>query len=356
MHTDLTTLCVGLDTSIHQAVAQMDISRLGIVLVVDEEHRLLGTVTDGDVRRSILANISLDKPVRVLLLSKAGSPYARPITAPADADQSTMLQILRQHRILHLPLVDLDQRVVALVSLSEFVSQQVPMPHAVIMAGGTGSRLRPLTDDLPKPMLPLGDRPLMELIIRQLQQVGIRHVNLTTHYKKDAIAQYFGDGQDFGVEIQYMEEDQPLGTAGALSRLDGLAGPLLVINGDILTRVDFRAMLDFHREHHADMTIGVRYHEVPIPYGVVEVEGVVVTAISEKPVMRYLISAGIYLLEPEVRRYIPTDRPYDMPDLIARLVVDGGRVVSFPVREYWLDIGRVEDYQKALADLESGEV
>jgi dTDP-glucose pyrophosphorylase/CBS domain-containing protein len=356
MHTDLTTLCVGLDTSIHQAVAQMDVSRIGIVLVVDEERRLLGTVTDGDVRRSILANISLDEPVRVLLLGKTGSPFARPITAPAGADQSTMLQTLQRHSILHLPLVDSDQRVVALVLLSEFVSQQVPMPHAVIMAGGTGSRLRPLTDDLPKPMLPLGDRPLMELIIGQLQQAGISHVNLTTHYKKEAIARYFGDGQDFGVEIQYVEEDQPLGTAGALSRLNGLEGPLLVINGDILTRVDFKAMMDFHREHQADMTIGVRHYEVPIPYGVVEAEGVVVTAISEKPVMRYLINAGIYLLEPNARRAIPTDRPYDMPDLIARLVADGRRVVSFPVREYWLDIGRAEDYHKALADLESGEV
>jgi dTDP-glucose pyrophosphorylase/CBS domain-containing protein len=356
MYINVTDFCVTETTTIREAIARADANKIGIVLVVDDEQRLLGTVTDGDVRRSILANISLDEPVRVLLLRKTGSPYVRPITAPADADQSTMLQILRRHNILHLPLVDSDQRVVALVLLSEFVSQQVPMPHAVIMAGGTGSRLRPLTDNLPKPMLPLGDRPLVELMIRQLRQVGVKHVSLTTHYKKDTIAKYFGDGQDFGVEIQYMEEDQPLGTAGALSRLNGLEGPLLVINGDILTRVDFVAMVDFHREHLADMTVGVRHYEVPIPYGVMETEGVVVTAISEKPVMRYLINAGIYLLEPNARRYIPTDRPYDMTDLISKLIGAGCRVVSFPVHEYWRDIGQVEDYEKALADLESGEV
>ena len=356
MRTDVAKFCVTENTTIREVIARADTSKIGIVLVVDDGHRLVGTVTDGDVRRAILANINLAESVQRLLARKVGSNYAQPVTAPHDADHSTLLHTLLEHKILHLPLVDAEQRVVALVKLEDFVSHQVPMPQAVIMAGGAGSRLSPLTDDLPKPMLPMGDRPLIELIIRQLRQVGINHVNLTTHYKKDSIAKYFGDGRDFGVDIRYVEEDRPLGTAGALSRLIEADGPLLVINGDILTGVDFRAMVDFHREQQADMTIGVCPHEVPIPYGVVETQGVTVVSISEKPVMRYLINAGMYLLEPQVRRYIPIDQHYDMPDLIAQLVADGQRVVSFPVREYWLDIGQAEDYQQALADLESGEV
>jgi dTDP-glucose pyrophosphorylase len=328
----------------------MDVSRIGIDLVVDGEGRLVGTITDGDVRRAILANISLEGPVNLLLERKAGSRFARPISAPADAGPATLLRTLQQHRILHLPLVDQDQRVVGLVRMDDFVPEEGPPLQAVIMAGGAGSRLRPLTEDMPKSMLPVGDRPLMELIIQQLRQAGIRRVHLTTHYKGELISQHFGDGRDFGVEIRYVEEEQPLGTAGALSRLDGMAGPLLVINGDILTQVNFQAMLEFHREHGAAMTVAVRQYELHVPYGVVETDGLVVTGIIEKPVTRHLINAGIYLLEPEVCRYIPAVQPYDMPDLIEHLVAQGRKVVSFPIREYWLDIGQPADYRQAQAD------
>jgi NDP-sugar pyrophosphorylase family protein len=205
-------------------------------------------------------------------------------------------------------------------------------------------------------MLPVGDQPLLELIIEQLRQAGIRRVNLTTHYKGEIIARHFGDGRDFGVEIRYVKEDQPLGTAGALSLLDESDQPLLVVNGDILTRVDFRAMLDFHREHQAHMTVAVRQYEFRVPYGVIKTDGVAITGISEKPLARYFINAGIYLLNPKVCRFIPNGQSYDMTDLISRLVAAGRRVVGFPVREYWLDIGQVEDYQRALADVRNGEV
>ncbi len=191
MYTDLTNLCVAPNSLLGDAVAKMDVSRTGIVLVVDEERRLLGTVTDGDVCRAILSNIGMQESISTLLARKEGSQFGRPVTAPRDADPSAMLEILQRHSILHLPLVDQDQHVVALVKLDEFVAHPVSMPQAVIMAGGSGSRLRPLTDDLPKPMLPIGDRPLMELTIQQLRQVGIKHVNLTTHYQKDAIFKHF---------------------------------------------------------------------------------------------------------------------------------------------------------------------
>ena len=223
-----------------------------------------------------------------------------------------------------------------------------------MMAGGFGTRLRPLTEDLPKPMLPLGSRPLLELIVEQLRDAGIRRLNVATHYKGEVISEHFKDGQDFGVDIRYVKENQPLGTVGALSLLEESDEPLLVINGDILTRVDFRAMHNFHREHGADLTIAVRQYDMRVPYGVVDTDGVAVRGISEKPVLKQFINAGIYLLSPTVKRMIPNGEPYDIPDLIQLLLKEGRTVVSFPVREYWLDIGEAGQYDQAQSDIANG--
>jgi NDP-sugar pyrophosphorylase family protein len=200
----------------------------------------------------------------------------------------------------------------------------------------------------------VGDRPLLELIVEQLRLSGISRVNITTHYKKDVISDHFGDGSNFGVDIRYIEEDKPLGTAGALSLIDESDDPLLVINGDILTNVNFRAMLDFHREHDSELTVAVRFHETQIPFGVVTTSGTTITGITEKPTVKHLINAGIYLMNQSVSRYIPDGQPFDMPDLIARLVAEDKPVVGFPIDEYWLDIGEFEDYQRALRDIKSG--
>jgi NDP-sugar pyrophosphorylase family protein len=200
-------------------------------------------------------------------------------------------------------------------------------------------------------MLPVGDRPLLERIIDQLRESGIHHVNLTTHYRSEDITAHFGDGSGFGVEIEYVSEEQPLGTAGALGLLDA-DEPILVMNGDILTRVDFRAMHRFHDEHAADMTVAVRPYEVYVPYGIVELEDEQVSEIAEKPLVRGFVNAGIYLINPDVRRLVPAGEPLEMPELIKRLVVDGRRVVGFPLREYWLDIGQIADYEQALLDVE----
>jgi len=205
-------------------------------------------------------------------------------------------------------------------------------------------------------MLSVGGRPLMELMMEQLREAGIHRVNLTTHYQGGKIAEHFGDGKKFGVKIRYVEEDHPLGTAGALRLMERSHEPLLVINGDILTRVDFRAMLEFHHNHEANMTVAVRQHEFSVPYGVIESDGVAVTGISEKPVIQQFINAGIYLLNSEVCQIIPKGQRCDMPDLISRMLAEGQRVVSFPVHEYWLDIGRVEDYHRALNDIKSGKI
>ena len=351
MYTDLANLSVGPENTIHQAIAQMNTSRAGIVLVVDKEQRLLGTITDGDVRRAILANISLDESVSVLLDRRAMSPYAKPITAPFGADRNAMLRVLQQHSIRHLPLVDHDQRVVALVTLEEFVPEQISQPQAVIMAGGLGERLHPLTRDLPKPMLPVGDQPLMEIIIQQLEAAGIRQVNVAVHHESGKITEHFGDGRKFGVEITYLNEHRPLGTAGALGLMEPPQDTVLVINGDILTQVDFGAMVAYHREQGADLTVAVQRYEMQVPYGVVECEGPVVRRIAEKPHLQFFVNAGIYLLEPVACSFIPAGERFDMPELIQRLSDEGRAVMAFPIREYWMDIGQHADYEKAQKDV-----
>ena len=260
---------------------------------------------------------------------------------------------MQLHQVRQVPLVDAERRVVRLVRLSDLLPQDTQSVDAVVMAGGYGTRLQPLTNDLPKPMLPVGEQPLLENIIKQLRDAGIQQINLATHFQQDVIFEHFGDGGNFGVTINYVQEDQPLGTAGALGMLDIADKPLLVINGDILTQVDFQAMIDFHREHNADMTVGVRLHELRIPYGVVESDGIAVTSISEKPIIRHFINAGIYLLNPGVCRFVPAGEHYDMTDLILRLLSEHHHVVSFPIREYWVDIGSLDDYQQALVDLDN---
>jgi dTDP-glucose pyrophosphorylase/CBS domain-containing protein len=343
-------LCLTADRSVREAITCIDENRRGIALIVDGDGRLLDTVTDGDIRRAILAGVDLDAPVERLRERRRHSPYPAPVTAPIGTEPAALVRLMQERKLQQIPLLDAEQRVAGLVTLRELLPEELLPLQAVVMAGGYGQRLRPLTDDLPKAMLPIGQRPLLELILQQLQQAGVRQVNLMTHYKAEVIANHFGDGQRFGVGIRYVREDQPLGTAGSLGMLETGDAPLLVMNGDIMTQVDFRAMLDFHREHQADMTVAVRQHEVAVPYGVVELRGVEITGIAEKPTIRRFIIAGIYLLGPGVCRTIPRGQRYDMTDLIARLVREGRRVVSFPIREYWVDIGHAENYQKVLAD------
>jgi len=202
-------------------------------------------------------------------------------------------------------------------------------------------------------MLPVGDRPLLERTIGRLREAGIRHLNVTTHHLAERITSYFGDGHDHGVEIQYVSEERPLGTCGSLKLVDESPGPVLVINGDILTAVNFRELVTFHRRHHADATVCVRKYEVQVPYGVVDSDGPWLQEVREKPLMNMFVNAGIYLLEPGLRHYIPEGERFDMTDLINRLVTDGRCVVSFPILEYWLDVGKPADYAQAQRDVET---
>lgn len=332
----------------------IDQSAKGIALVLDEQRHLIGTVTDGDIRRAILAGMDLELSISELLSQRQPVFASGAITAPLGTDDTALLHLMTENGVRHIPLVDADGCVADISFLTELVKEYELPLRALVMAGGYGNRLRPLTEELPKPMLPVGNKPLLELIVEQLKHAGIRQVNVATHYKSEVIAEHFKNGEAFGVDIRYVKEDQPLGTAGALSLLEEVDEPLLVMNGDILTRVDFRALLHFHREHKADLTVCVRQYEFNVPYGVIDTDGVNVKGISEKPVVRQFINAGIYLLNPQVRRLIPNGQAYDIPDLIERLISEARTVVCFPIREYWLDIGKVDQYDQAKADIAAG--
>jgi dTDP-glucose pyrophosphorylase/CBS domain-containing protein len=348
---DLQALYISPNQSIRIAMICIDRGSCGIALVVDQERHLLGTITDGDVRRAVLAGTSIEQPVSLLLEGKISTQYPKPVTAFPKTDRKTLIALMQEHVLRQIPILDNDGRIVDLVMMDDLIpTQDLPL-QAVIMAGGLGTRLRPLTQDVPKPMLPVGGKPLMERLIEQLRQVGIRRVNVTTHYKSEKISEHFGDGSSYGVELNYVNEDKPLGTGGALGLIDAPKGPLLVINGDILTSVDFRAMLAYHKEQQAVMTIAVRQYEIKVPYGVIECKGPRVSALKEKPQMLFLVNAGVYLLEPKVYEFIPNGEHFNMTDLIQWLLNSDHTIASFPIIEYWLDIGQLADYEQAQDDM-----
>jgi dTDP-glucose pyrophosphorylase/CBS domain-containing protein len=346
---------VSLECSIRDALVRIDRNGQGIVFVADPERHLLGTISDGDVRRAMLRGVQLDDLVERLLDSDRSSA-PKTISAPAGTSDADLLQKMNEHGVRQIPIVSADGQIIDLAFLSELVKNYELPLRAVIMAGGYGTRLRPLTDKIPKPMLPVGGRPLLQRTIEQLKEVGVRHINVATHYKADVIIAHFGDGHEFGVEIEYLREAAPLGTAGALLMVKACDDPLLIINGDILTQVNFRAMLEYHRAHKAWLTVGVRQYDVQVPYGVLECDGATVTRVSEKPKMTFFVNAGIYVVEPAVRSYIQDGCRFDMTDLIERLVADRCPVVGFPIAEYWLDVGSPMDYEQAQQDVMNGRI
>ena len=337
------------DASIAKAMAQLDKAATGTLLVCDPGRRLLGLLTDGDFRRAILHRKPLNEPCGSIASS-------HPITALFPVFPPEALRLMDQHDVAQLPVVDSEGRVQRLLLRKDIVPDPGLALSAVVMAGGLGTRLLPLTEKLPKPMLPVGDRPLLELTIAQLRRAGIKDVSLTTHYLPEAISDHFKDGEPFGVRLNYLREEHPLGTAGGLKSIKHFDGTMLVINGDILTGAPFEAMLDFHRTYHADLTVGVRKYDVEVPFGVVDCEDVHVTRLQEKPSLSFFINAGTYLLEPGVCDFIPSGQRFDMTELIQKLIEAGKVVVSFPIMEYWLDMGRHEDYVRAQEDVRRGAI
>lgn len=347
----LKSLFVGRNDSLLQVMHRINETAQGIAMLVDANECLLDTITDGDLRRAVLAGVDLQSPITELR-TEPHPPFTMPIGSP----RLELANLMRERRVRHIPLVDDSQRVVDMVQLSDLISESSTSlgVSAVVMAGGYGARLRPLTNEIPKPMLPLGDKPLVEHTIDNLRRSGVQQVYLATHYKPEAFSNHFGDGTGFGVQIDYIHEEQPRGTAGVLATLPKGDDPLLVVNGDIVTDVSYGAMLRFHQESGAEMTVGVRQYEFSVPYGVMEMEGVSIFGVKEKPTHKFFVNAGIYLLERSAAEHVPQGCSFDMPQLIERLVALGKPVIGFPISEYWLDIGRLSDYEQARSDAQAG--
>lgn len=335
--------------SITEAVRRLDLAGTGALLVADAERRLRGLLTDGDVRRALLRSVSFELPC-------ASIATAEPVCVEEGSLAAEALRIMNQREVNHLPVVDAEGVLKGLLLRRDLVAEDNVAVSAVIMAGGFGSRLRPLTDAIPKPMLPVGDRPLLERTIERLRESGIRRVNVTTHHLADQIKSHFGSGEAMGVDIHYVSEERPLGTVGGLRLVEELKEPVLVINGDILTGVNFGDLVHFHRKCGAEATVCVRKYDVQVPYGVVEVDGIWLRGVREKPSVAFFVNAGIYLLEPTVQRDIPEGERFDMTDLIARMLADGRRVATFPIVEYWLDVGQPADYAQAQRDVAAARI
>lgn len=345
----LRKVCISAEKPISEAIARLNEAGTGALVLCDSDGKLHGLIADGDVRRAVIRRIPLSEPCGSIAT-------LHPVCAKQPILAQDALHLMNERDIHQLPLVDDEGRIV------DFLLRKDLLPHsqhdlqAVVMAGGYGKRLLPLTEKVPKPMLPVGERPLLELIIQQLRRAGIHDVNLTTHYLPESISGHFGNGEDFGVRLNYSQEENPLGTAGGLRLMTRPQGPFLVINGDILTGVPFQQMLQYHRTHRAMLTVGVRKYELQVPFGVVECDDVRITSIEEKPCHSYFINAGTYLLEPAAWDLIPKDGRFDMTDLIRVLLEAGETVVGFPIMEYWIDVGRHEDYVKAQELVLKGEL
>ena len=346
---DLARVLLRESATLRQALEAMTASGKQIALVVDGGERLLGLATDGDLRKAILRGVRLEAAI-----GEAMNP--RPSIAAAGIGTADAMALMRRRGIRHLPVLDAERRVVDLLRLEDLVAPP-PLPtRAVLMAGGQGRRLRPLTDVTPKPLLRVGGKPLLEIMIERLRQSGIGEVTVALHHKSEMIRSDLGDGGRLGVRIDYVEEPEPLGTMGALPLMrERPTAPFFVVNGDILTKCDFRAMWDFHRaQAGAAMTVGVSLHQVHIPYGEFSLSGGRVTRIEEKPRKEFPINAGIYVLEPATVDLIAAGQYCDATDLI-RLLLDQGRpVAAHLIREYWMDVGHHHDLDKANRDVAEG--
>jgi dTDP-glucose pyrophosphorylase len=341
-------LLVSPAASIREALEAITKNARQVVMVADDEGCLLGLVTDGDIRKAMLRGLSLEGRITDVM-------NRTPVVVAPGVARTEALALMQRRGMRHLPVVDGDRRIVDLLLLDELLKPAVLPNSAVLMAGGSGSRLRPLTDDVPKPLLRVGGKPLLEILLERLQQAGVREFRITVNYKSQMIEDYFGDGSRWDVRVSYVREREPRGTAGSLRMSDDRSGlPFFLVNGDILTKCDFRAMLSFHEGSGAEMTVGAVTYGVELPFGVLEVDGQRLRGLSEKPRFDFLINSGIYVLAPSVLELIPPDRAFDIPDLIRTLLAGGRPVAAFPVRDYWLDVGRHDDFWKADRDVAEG--
>ena len=335
---------VGMQATVGEAIAAVESGSIQVALVLDGSSRLLGIVTDGDIRRGLLRGIALSGLATDVM-------NRNPVSAPATLSRDERLHLMRQKSIKQLPLLDDSGQLVDVETFDELLeAPHYPNP-VLIMAGGLGERLGALTRDIPKPMLNVGGRPLLETIVRNVVQQGFKNIFISVNYKAETIVDHFGDGSALGAAIQYVHETERLGTAGALGMLPATPDlPMVVTNGDILTTINYGSLLDFHNGTPAEATMAVREHKVHVPYGVVSASEGYLQAIREKPTESWYVSAGIYVVGRAAFDHVKRGTRIDMPTVLERIVANKGRVAIYPIREYWLDIGRMEDFEQAHAE------
>lgn len=318
----------------------IDEGAMQFALVLNDDGKLCGTVTDGDIRRGILRGEGLDVAIHTVM-------NTTPFSAPSGQSVTVYKQLMKLNQLKQLPIIDEQHHVLDVLFLDN-LEPTLKSNKVVLMLGGLGTRLRPLTNDIPKPMLPVGEKPIVETIIEGFKQYGYYNFIFCVNYKKEVIQDYFQDGSAFGITVEYIEEHKRMGTAGALSLIENQpTEPFFVMNGDLLTKINYDQLMQFHKQQQAIGTMCVREYEYQVPYGVIETEGTSLKSIQEKPIHRSFINAGVYVLSPEAFNYIPNNTFYDMPTLFEQMKLQQKKAAVFPIHEYWLDIGQKDEYYLA---------
>ncbi len=333
------------NNTMQDAIEVLDRESLRIVIVVDNENRIIGTITDGDIRRGLLEHLSMDAMLSEFM-------FIKPTVAFVGSSKGEILEKMKRLDLLQIPIIDENKRVVGLETLHNIIKNNRHDNPVVLMAGGFGKRLKPLTDSTPKPLIKVGDRPILQSILEQFIDAGFCNFYISIYYKSEMIREFFGDGTDWNVSIKYIHESAPLGTAGCLGLLSDERSdlPILMMNGDLLTKVNFEELLDFHSQNGGDATMCVREYDFQVPYGVVTAKGHRITSIEEKPKHTFFVNAGVYVLNPSMLTEIDGLSYLDMPDLIENKINNSGQINMFPVHEYWLDIGSIDQLNQAKQD------
>ncbi|WP_057830866.1 nucleotidyltransferase family protein [Colwellia sp. TT2012] len=338
-------ILVAPSSSIREVLKVIDKASLKLALVVGDKNKLLGTVTDGDIRRALINGKPLVTPIVEIM-------FSTPTTALINTPRTELLALMNKMGLLSIPIVK-DGQVVGLETLHQLIQKTQYDNPVFFMAGGLGTRLRPLTLNCPKPLLKVGSKPILETVLINCISAGFHNFYISTHYLAEMIQDYFGNGDKWGVSIKYIHETTPLGTGGALGLLpkDLPDLPIIVMNGDVLTTVNLVQLLNFHDETKANATMCVREYEYQVPYGVIESKGQQIISMEEKPIHKFHVNAGIYVISRKIVNSVKKNEKIDMPTLLEKYLDD--KVMMFHFQDYWLDIGRIDDFNKAQTDISS---
>lgn len=345
MRFSIDNYCIDAGSTIKEAMKVIDKNLTGGALVVNEHNELVGTITDGDIRRAILRGLSINEGIE-------GAYFKNFKFVTEQHSRKKAKEYMLKNKIRQVPVIDKDKKLTDLYFLDDIIAYDKKDNYVFILAGGLGTRLMPLTETVPKPMLTVGDKPILELIIEQFKEYGFRNFIISLNYKGEIIEEYFKDGKDFDVNIEYITETKKLGTAGSIALVkEKFTKPFIVINGDILTGIDFDKFLNHHMKNNFDITVGVRNYEINVPYGVLVTDNMLIESLEEKPTYKFHINGGVYVVNPEVIGYIKENEVYNMTDLIEDSMDDMQKSGIYEITEYWTDIGHIDDYRKANKDI-----